>query len=371
MADSGDILAQTGPARRVTMMDVARLAGVSQSSVSLVLNGMTGARISDATRQRVIEAARELGYMLPYFRRNLSHAPGHVIAYVADELSTTVFPAQNIDGARDAAWESGFLVSTHATRSNPEIEAATIAAVRRIPGLIGVIYATIFTREVEIPATLEGVPTVLLNCYTAERAALSVVPGEVAGGFLATQHLIQHGHRRIGLINGEPWMDATTDRLTGYRQALATADIAFDPELVLDGDWLPESGWQHLHTLMSRKPRPTAVFCGNDWMAAGALEAARELGLGVPEDLSLIGYDDQVIAGYTRPPLSTVVLPNYEMGRKAAELLIDQAVHGKTPPARMIKIDCPLVVRSSVAPPRRGASGTHERSHDDGAPAGS
>lgn len=174
---------EDGQAHRVTMMEVARAAGVSQSSVSLVLNGMTGARISDATRQRVIDAARELGYMLPYFRRNLSHAPGHTIAYIADELSTTVFPVQNIDGARDAAWESGFLVSTHATRSNRALEAATIAAVRRNPGLIGVIYATIFTRRIELPPALEGIPTVLLNCYTGDESAVSVCPRKPQGYF--------------------------------------------------------------------------------------------------------------------------------------------------------------------------------------------
>ena len=354
MDDEGQDPSDDGgePARRVTMMEVARAAGVSQSSVSLVLNGMTGARISDATRQRVIAAARELGYMLPYFRRNLSHAPGHTIAYLADELSTTVFPVQNIDGARDAAWESGFLVSTHATRSNRELEAATIAAVRRNPGLIGVIYATIFTRRIELPPALEGIPTVLLNCHTSDQSTVSVVPGEVAGGFTATSYLIRKGHRRIGLINGEPWMDATTDRLAGYRQALASADIAFDPDLVLDGDWLPESGYAGLKMLMALKNPPTAIFCGNDWMGAGALEAARELGIRVPEDLSLIGYDDQVIAGYTRPPLSTVLLPNYEMGRKAVEVLVDRVVHGKPAPARLIKIDGQVIERASVLPPR-------------------
>ena len=261
--------------RRATMMDVARAAGVSQSSVSLVLNGMTGARISPATRERVIEAARDLGYMLPYFRRNLSHAPGHMIAYLAAELSTTVFPVQNIDGARDCAWESGFLVSTHATRSNAVLEASTIAAVRRNPALIGVIYATIFTRQIELPEALEGIPTVMLNCYTADRSAVSAAPGEVAGGFTATMHLIAHGHRRSGFINGEPWMDATADRLVGDKQALATADIAYDPALVLDGDWLPESGRAHLKTLMQLSPRPTAVFCSNVLRCARPLSGSQ------------------------------------------------------------------------------------------------
>jgi LacI family transcriptional regulator len=336
---------------RPTMMDVARAAGVSQSSVSLVLNGMTGARISDATRQRVVAAARDLGYVLPFMRRGVPQgAPGHNIAYLADEISTTVFPVQNIDGARDAAWESGFLVSTHATRSNAHLEATTIESIRRNPGLIGVIYATIFTREVRLPASLEGVPVVLLNCYTADRRHVSVLPGEVVGGFNATSHLIKHGHRRIGLINGEPWMDASAERLVGYRQALATADLPFDPDLVLDGDWLPGTGREHFLTLMSRPSPPTAIFCGNDMMAMGALQAAADIGRRVPDDISVIGYDDQVVAGYTQPPLTTVVLPNYEMGRKAAELLIDVAVHGKEPHATLIKIDCPVIVRGSVGP---------------------
>ncbi len=335
--------------RRATMMDVARAAGVSQSSVSLVLNGMTGARISDATRRRVISAARDLGYILPYMRRSLPQAFGHTIAYLADEISTTVFPVQNIDGARDAAWESGLLIATHATRSNVELEAATIASIRRNPALLGVIYATIFTREIELPKALEGVPVVLLNCYARSGQTVSVVPGEVVGGYNATEYLIRHGHRRIGFINGEPWMDASADRLIGYRQALSTANIPFDAELVLDGDWLPGSGRVHLATLMSLSIPPTAVFCCNDMIALGAMQMAAELGLRIPEDLSIIGYDDQVVAGYTDPPLTTVLLPNYEMGRKAAELLIDIAVHGKPPHARMVKIDAPVVVRGSVS----------------------
>lgn len=339
------------PPRRVTMMDVARAAGVSQSSVSLVLNGMTGARIADTTRERVISAARDLGYTLPSTRRASSSRPvaGHTIAYLVDEISTTVFPASNIDGARDAAWESGFLVATHATRSNARLETATIESVRRNPDVIGIIYSTVFTRQVELPAALEGMPTVLLNCYTADHSQPSVIPGEVVGGFNATNHLIAHGHRRIGFINGEPWMDASADRLVGYRQALATADIPFDGALVRDGDWLPESGRVHLLDLLGNPDPPTAVFCANDMMAVGAMQAAADLGVRIPEDLSIIGFDDQDVAGYTRPPLTTMVLPNYEMGRKASEMLIDMAVHGKPPHARLIKIDGPLIERSSVA----------------------
>ena len=132
-----------------------------------------------------------------------------------------------------------------------------LRAVLRDPSIAGVIYATIFTRRVTVPPELADIPTVLLNCYAEPRRHMAVVPGEVAGGFMATAHLTSLGHRRIGFINGEPWMDAAIDRLKGYKQALATADIAFDEALVRDGDWLPLRGYQAaLDLLAMEMPRP-------------------------------------------------------------------------------------------------------------------
>jgi LacI family transcriptional regulator len=335
------------------MIDVARMAGVSQSSVSLVLNKMMGARISDATRDRVMDVAREIGYQLPAGRRQERiGSERNVIAYLVDEISTSPHPVVTLDGARDTGWEAGCLVQTYVTRSNPELEAATIERVRRDPNVLGVIYSTIFTRMVSPPAGLENFPTVLLNCYTQDRRMHSIVPGEVAGAFVATQHLISHGHRRIGFINGEPWMDASADRLKGYRQALATADIAFDPLLVRHGDWLPLKGYELALELLRLRNPPSALFCANDLMAIGALEAASELGLNVPEDVSVMGYDDQELARYTHPPLSTLTLPNYEMGSRASELLIELATRNKTVWPKTIKIDGPLIERASVAAPK-------------------
>jgi LacI family transcriptional regulator len=145
-------------------------------------------------------------------------------------------------------------------------------------------------------------------------------------------------------------MDAAVDRLKGYKQALATADIAFDVGLVRDGDWLPLRGYEAGLELLSLANPPTAIFCGNDLMAIGVMEAAAELGLRVPNDLSVMGYDDQELARYTHPPLSTMVLPNYEMGQRAAEILIDLAIHEKTLRPMTIKVDGPIVLRGSVAP---------------------
>ncbi len=344
---------------RPTMTDIAKIAGVSQSSVSLVLNEMSGSRISPETQAKVRDAANKIGYRLPAIR-NASFADTAIerdtIAFIVDEISTSPHPVVSLDGARDFAFEQGFLVSAHATRSNPGLEDAVLRSVLRDQTIIGVIYATIFTRKVHVPDELRHIPTVLLNCYAEPRQHMAIVPGEVAGGFAATAHLTALGHRRIGFINGEPWMDAAIDRLKGYKQALATVDVAFDENLVRNGDWLPLRGYEAGLELLSLASPPTAILCGNDLMAIGVMEAAAEKGLRVPEDLSVMGYDDQELARYTHPPLSTLVLPNYEMGQKAAETLIDMAVHGKKLRPMTIKVDGPLVVRSSTDRPAQSAT---------------
>lgn len=340
------------------MTDVARLAGVSQTSVSLILNNTISARISASTRERVIATAREVGYELPGARRVIVDAPRRsVIAYIVDEISTSPHPVVSFDGARDAAWENGFLVAAHVTRSNPEIEAMTVEAILRDPSVVGIVYSTIFTRPVTPPPALLALPLALLNCHCPDRSAPSIVPGEVAGAYAATQYLIAKGHRRIAFINGEPWMEASVDRLKGYKQALAAADIAFDPDLLRNGDWLPLQGHQRATELLALQAAPTAIFCGNDLMAMGALEAAHTRGLRVPEDLSIMGYDDQELARYTHPPLSTMVLPNYEMGRRAAELVIEIAGRKTWARPTTIRIDGPLIERGSVAVPAFGRVG--------------
>ena len=334
---------------RPTMTDVAKLAGVSQSSVSLVLNGMTGARISDATRERVARAARELGYELPSQRR-IERRQGlrNKIAFIIDEISTSPHPVVSLDGVRDEAWASGLVVTSYVTRSNAELEQATLEAIVNDPQVIGIIYATIFTREVVLPELIDGLPLVLLNCYVADKRHTSIVPAEVAGGFTATEYLIKNGHRRIGFINGESWMDAASERMRGYRQALASHDIPYDKELVREGDWLPLRGYHLAKELLSATLRPTAIFCANDLMALGAIEAAAELGILVPDDVSIMGYDDHELARYTHPPLSTLILPNYQMGRHAAEMLIDAFTSGKQIRKGVIKVDGPVVERGSV-----------------------
>jgi LacI family transcriptional regulator len=321
--------------------------------VSLVINHMSGARVSKVTRDAVLRAARDIGYPL---QRHTHHAAArNLIVYLVDELTTSPHAMQTIDGAKDCAWEHDCIVAVFATRGDPALEAAVLERMLGNPALLGVIYTTIFTRAVTVPAALADVPTVLLNCHErdhrkgAKRA--SVVPGELLGGFGVTMHLIERGHRRIGFINGEAWIEAAGERLKGYRQALATADIPFDPQLVRSGDWQVAAGYNHALALLDLAQPPTALFCANDLMAIGALDAARERKLAVPRDLSIAGYDDQDVARYTHPPLTTVLLPSYDMGRWAADTLVAQARGGSAATAG-IKMECPLVERDSVAGPR-------------------
>jgi LacI family transcriptional regulator len=191
------------------------------------------------------------------------------------------------------------------------------------------------------------IATVLLNCYTADHDLPSFCPAEVNGGYAATQHLIAAGHRRIGFITGEPWMDASRDRLKGYRRALANADIEFDAALLRHGNWEPTAGYERTRELISLPQRPTAIFCGNDMMALGCYEALKEMGLDIPGDVAVVGYDDREIAQYMRPPLTTVLLPHYQMGVEAAEYLIDNAARPALGPMQ-VKVEGQLVERRSV-----------------------
>ncbi|TFW21771.1 LacI family DNA-binding transcriptional regulator [Massilia arenosa] len=335
------------------MNDIAKQAGVSQSTVSLVINDVSGTKVSRQTRETVLRIARDLGYPLARHVRSPARQQRNLILYLADELSTSPHAMQTIDGAKDTAWNNDCLVAVFATRSDRELESAVLAQMLDNPALLGVIYSTIFTRAATLPPELANVPTVLLNCHTRERTHSSVVPSELLGGFAATMHLIEAGHRRIGFINGEGWLEAASERLKGYRQALSTADIPYDAALVREGDWQVGSGYDHAMELLSLPNRPTALFCANDLMAVGALDAARKLRLDVPKKLSIVGYDDQDLAQYTHPPLSTVLLPNYEMGRWAAETLIAETRSAEPSRRIHIKMECPLVPRESVAKPPR------------------
>ena len=333
-------------ARRPTMVDVANEASVSQTTVSLVLNRADGARLSVETRERVFRAAARLGYNLDRRGGPEPQTSSASIVFLCDEISTDPWTALGFDGVREKAWQRGFTVSIMATRGDADMERAALAQLAAQP-VAGLVYATINTRLVHPPRNLPDVPTVLLNCHAADGAYASVVPGEAGGGHTATDYLIRAGHKRIGFINGEPSMEASRQRLKGYRQALATADLPFDSELVRDGNWQPLSGYRAALELMRLRAPPTAIFCANDLMAIGCYDALRELDLHIPRDVAVMGYDDREIARYLHPPLTTVLLPHFEMGALAAEMLFDMMGRPPARPAH-VKVECPVVERKSV-----------------------
>jgi LacI family transcriptional regulator len=329
----------------VTLREVAEAAGVSTATVSHVLNDTSGARIGPDARQRVREAADKLGYRPNAAAKNLVTGTTRFIGLVADAIATTPFAGQIIHGAQDAAWRQGYtlLVANTAGNAEAEREALTMMLDHQVHGIL---YSTWYHRAVEPPAALRGTNTILVNCYAPGTDLTAVVPDEVQGGRTATQTLLDAGHRRIAFVNTTTPSPAHDGRLRGYRDALHGAGIAFDPDLVFEAQPEQEGGYDVLPHVLERDA--SAVFCHNDRVAMGLYDAARERRLAVPDDLSVVGFDNQeIIAAHLRPPLSTVALPHGELGAAGVRLLLGQEA---TPPGGLLEVTCPAVLRESVRP---------------------
>jgi LacI family transcriptional regulator len=214
----------------------------------------------------------------------------------------------------------------------------------------GIIYATMYHRSVQLRDIFHQVPTVLLDCYAEDRSLPSVVPDEIAGGRSATEVLLEKGHRRIGFINSVDPVLATFGRLKGYKQALAAYGIAFDDALLQTGKDIASGGYDATLALMRLIERPTALFCFNDRMAMGAYDALRKLGLRIPEDVSVIGFDNQeLIAAHLYPGLSTMELPHYAMGHWAVSYLLEHRAGATANMVAQHVLECRYIERGSIA----------------------
>lgn len=342
--------------RTVGIRDVAREAGVSVTTVSHILNDVASARASDETRERVRETARRLGYGPNRLARSLRTQRSEMIGLLSEDIATTPHAGRIILGAQDAAQAEGLtLVLVNTSRERSDAGAGVEALLRQ--QVDGILYATMFHRVLDLPAELAGTPTVLINAQDAARARAGAVPDEVDGARQAVQELVSRGHRRIGFLTNVDDVPATHGRLEGYREVLERAGIPVDPELVLARPSETTGGYEAARELLARPERPSALFCYNDRMAMGAYRAAAERGLRIPEDLSVVGFDNQeIVAEGLFPPLTTVALPHYEMGQWAMRRLIallhePEDAEAPAPIAPEV-LPCPLVRRDSVAPVR-------------------
>jgi LacI family transcriptional regulator len=333
------------------MMDVAKAAGCSQATVSVVLNNITEIKISTDLRNRVVEAARALGYGLssPVRRAALEELRGGCIGFIVDQLATTPEAVNAIEGARQESWEADVTILVAQTQGRAEHEGRALERLLRA-GAQGIVYMSVFTRRVALDACFNDlpVPLVLLNCYTSDHRFPAVVPDEVNGGKLATNALIERGHRRIGIITGETFMEAAQDRLVGYRKALSKVGIDYDDQLVREGNWTPTAGYEATQKLLSLPERPTAIFCQNDKMAMGCFMAIKDAGLSIPDDLSVVGYDDDELGRHLRPQLTTLDLPHRAMGAWAVRQLENSTRDGRAP-YNLHKMVCALIERFSIA----------------------
>ncbi|MER7684016.1 LacI family DNA-binding transcriptional regulator [Streptomyces sp. NPDC097610] len=337
---------------RPTSRDVARLAGVSHTAVSFVFNGRAEGNLSPATQERIRQAAVQLGYRPDPVARGLRRRRTAVIGLVTDEIASSPFAGRLLRGAMETAWSSDHLVLTVDSGGDRVKEDAAVAELldRRVDGII---YAAMSLRRVRVPEGLHRTHSVLANCLPEDGSLPSVVPAERAGGRTAARVLLGAGHRRLAVIGGLDDI-ASVERTRGFRDALRAESVTVPEEWIVRGGGEISAGYAGaLRLLDGVDPgrRPTGVLCYNDRVAAGVLHAATRLGIDVPAELSVVGYDDQEhMAAFLTPPLTSVALPHRAMGEAAARLLLDAIDAGRTPPATVRRLACPVVSRASVGP---------------------
>lgn len=337
-------------AGRVTAQEVAERAGVSRSAVSLVLNGRADGNISQANQERVLRVARELGYTPSMVGRNLQARRTHTIGMVTDAIVTTAYGGRMVVGAQDVALESGFvllIMDTHAMEER-EAKAFRVLQSRQVEGLL---FAAMTMRPVAAPDPMRNGPSVLVNCFDPDEQVAGVFCDEVEGGRRATQVLLDAGHRDVVVLSGPPTVVARR-RVAGFQDAMAAAGVPPPPQV--EAGWEIDKGHAAGMAVLDRRDRPTGIVCANDRVAVGVALAAAKLGLEVPRDVSLVGYDDdENVAQYMQPGLTTVALPHLEMGREATRRLLDAIGGDGTVAPDQVMVVGDVVERESVAPPPR------------------
>ena len=335
-----------GP-HRVTLQEVASHAGVSRTTASFVLTGREDMRIAEETRQRVLRAASELEYRPNLMARSLRTNVTSTIALLSDTIATEQYAGQVIAGCLAGALSKQHLLLIGETERDLHLEKRLIGDFldRQVDGFI---YASMYTRDVEVPPSLEGHPVVLLNCVANGRKLPSVVPDELGAGRSAATALLAAGHRENVYIVGTSarHVIAGRHRRTGITQVLKSAGVRLAG--TIECEWWPEQAFDAVTEFLARGVAPSGLICMNDRVAFGTYQALQEAGVAIPDETSVVSFDDSELATWLRPQLTSIALPHYELGRRAVELLL-----AKKQTTKIEMVPMPLRMRSSIAPPAR------------------
>lgn len=331
-----------------TIKDVAKLAGVSTATVSRAL--MKPEMVSEKVRGQVAKAVESTGYTANSMARNLRTMKTRLVVVVVPDITNPFF-SEVIRGMSHVAAAKGYSVLLGDTQHDPVKEQAfaELVMARQADGMI------LLNGRLPRPKSngqngSPSLPPLVMACeYQTELQVPTVRLDNVGAAKTVVQHLLEGGHRRIGFITGPMWNVLTRDRLQGYRDGLIEGGRSYQPEWVVEGDFSINSGFQATKRILEWEPRPTAIFASNDEMAIGAIKAIKERSLRVPQDISVVGFDDIQFAGAYDPSLTTIAQPREEIGGKAMEILCD-LLAGKPIAQTQVILPGVLVVRESSGP---------------------
>jgi LacI family transcriptional regulator len=335
---------------RVTLKDVARLAEVHPGTASRALNVETRGLVNEETATRVLNAAEQLGYSPNPIARGLKTARSYTVGVLIPDLTNPLFPPI-VRGIQDYLEEAAYTPLIANTENDPDRERADFEAMRA-RHVDGCITATArrdhdtLTRPSEL-----GLPVVLVNRRLEDARFPSVVGDDKAGILLAVRHLVELGHRRVAHLAGPQGISTGYLRYEGFLDAMRAVGMEADRELVLTGDAVIESEGSRLcAALLDSGAEFTAIVAANDLMALGCYDVLEERGIACPQEISVIGFNDMPFAAHFRPPLSTIRIPQYEMGARSAELLLT-LLQDPDAPSSQVLLEPELVVRASTGPP--------------------
>jgi LacI family transcriptional regulator len=331
-------------AKRATLADVAKLAGLSNTTVSMVLNNRPNTRLSQDAADRVRAAAEKLNYRPNPAARGLRMGKTRTVGFISDEVTITRYASAMIRGLLEEAEERDHtvLISESGRHADRIARAMDLMLDRQADGIV---LGLMGAKQIEVPATSIEVPVVVIN-GTSASGLPCVLPAEFQAGYDAARYLLDRGHRRIGFIGRseallDPLISVTIgERYAGLDAAMSEAGLGFAHQV--DGRyWEPDFGYRGAQEILDETP-VTAMVAANDRVAFGVYQAAQERGLRIPQDISVVSFDDEYLASYLHPALTTMQIPYLEMGRTAMQLVLD----GDPPPATLVPM--PLQARGSV-----------------------